>query len=88
MSVVILMLTEYYAACIVVKFFCLECFDYFVQACGARIMAEDTGIIRAQNSIALYGNHNCSWIIIAPNPGTVPDSSMARIFQTSIFLLS
>ncbi|PNF23973.1 hypothetical protein B7P43_G09286 [Cryptotermes secundus] len=37
-------------------------------ACGARIMAEDTGIIRTHNSIFSDENLNCSWIIIAPNP--------------------
>jgi hypothetical protein len=36
-------------------------------------MAEDTGILTVHNAIVSYGSHNCSWIIIAPNPGTVPD---------------
>jgi len=36
-------------------------------------MAEDTGIITTHSSIISYYSHNCSWTIIAPNPGTVPD---------------
>jgi hypothetical protein len=40
-------------------------------------MAEDTGILTAHNSLFSYGTHNCSWIIIAPNPGTTPDFSIS-----------
>ncbi|XP_021927790.1 cubilin [Zootermopsis nevadensis] len=40
----------------------------YTLTCGARIMAEDTGIITTHNIITSYESHNCSWIIIAPSP--------------------
>ncbi|GFG35967.1 hypothetical protein Cfor_02931, partial [Coptotermes formosanus] len=40
----------------------------YTLACGARIMAEDTGILTTHSSIISYESHNCSWIITAPNP--------------------